>query len=80
MSCVAFSGSVVAGGMIFPLRPLCGALTGWAVAFASAADFFSSSLLAFLALDFIREKRAIVSVKHEGLVKNENRSGTSGPQ
>jgi len=80
MSCVAFSGIVVAGGMILPLRPLCGALTGWAAAFASAAAFFSSSLLAFLALDFIREKRAMVSVKCEGLVRNEELSSTSGPQ
>lgn len=68
---MAFSGAAVAGGMIFPLRPLCGALTGCAAAFASAAAFFSSSLLAFLDLDFNREKSAMVSVKHEGLLNNE---------
>jgi len=68
---MTFSGTVAAGGMIFPLRPLCGALTGCAAAFASAAAFFSSSLLAFLDLDFNREKSAMVSVKHEGLLNNE---------
>lgn len=68
---MAFSGTAAAGGMIFPLRPLCGALTGCAAAFASAAAFFSSSLLAFLDLDFNREKSAMVSVKHEGLLNNE---------
>jgi hypothetical protein len=70
MSCVALSGTAAAGGMIFPLRPLC-TLTGWAAAFASAAAFFSSSLLAFLDLDLNLEKSAMVSVKHEGLLNNE---------
>ena len=67
---MAFSGTGAAGGMIFSLRPLCGAF-GCAAAFASAAAFFSSSLLAFLDLDFNREKSAMVSVKHEGLLNNE---------
>jgi hypothetical protein len=68
---MAFSGTAAAGGMIFPLRPRCGALTGCAAAFASAAAFFSSSLLAFLDLDLNLEKSAMVSVKHEELLDNE---------
>ena len=54
MSSMGFSDVVSAGAIIFPLRPLCGFLAACAAAFASAAAFFSSSLLAFFALDFIR--------------------------
>jgi len=64
---MGFSDVVSAGAIIFPLRPLCGFLAACAAAFASAAAFFSSSLLAFFALDFIREKSAMVSMKHKGL-------------
>jgi hypothetical protein len=67
---MAFSGAAAAGVTIFPLRPLCG-FAGCAAAFASAAAFFSSSLLAFLDLDFKREKSAMVSVKHEWLLRKE---------
>jgi len=63
--------TVVAGAMIFPLRPLCGAFTGCAAAFASAAAFLSSSLLALLDFDFIREKSAMVSAKRERPLKSE---------
>jgi hypothetical protein len=66
MSCITSPLAIGVGTMVFPLRPLWDGL-GAAVDFASVAAFFSSSLLAFLAFDFLREKSAMVSAKSEGL-------------